>query len=253
MPPKRKNTKVATTVTPSTPSTTSTPSTKEIKQRNYIIHIAIQDIENPRVTRTLSVPPSISFHQLHTAIQIAFGWAFHHHHHFEINNIPAIWLDEKPPPPRSNGPLVLLTIGNPESLTYIEDIDDGGTVTDEMTTKLSDVFENEKYNNKYIEYTYDFGDSWEHSVLLFGRADEAVSSDFIYCMGGEGAPVAEDVGGVPGWEHLKDVVRRYQRKGKLDSEDKHLINWFKDQRHGGCEVWDWDLQAVNEKLSAIRL
>jgi len=254
MPPKKKNTKVATTVTQSTPSTTSTTSTKEVKRNNYIIHVAIQGVENPRVTRTLCVPPYISFNQLHTAIQIAFGWAFHHAYHFQVNNIPAIWLDaKKPPPPRSNGPLTLLTIGNPEFLTWIEDMDDGGMIADERTTKLSDVFENEKYHNKYIEYTYDFGDSWEHSVLLFGRADEAVSSDFIYCIGGEGAPVAEDVGGVPGWEHLKDVVKRYQRKGKLDAEDKRLINWFKDQRDGGCEVWDWDLEAVNKKLSDIRL
>lgn len=242
MPPKKK-VKIATK--PVTP-----PPTTEVKQRNYIIHIAIQDIQNPRVTRTLSIPPSISFHQLHTAIQIAFGWQLNHHHHFEINNIPAIWLDEKAPPPRSNGPLVLLTIGNPELLTDIEDAD---MVADEKTTKLSDVFENEKYKNKYIEYTYDFGDGWEHSVLLFGRAEEAVSSNFIFCIGGEGAPVAEDCGGVTGWEHLKDVVKRYQRKGKLTSEDRRLIDWFKDQRQGVCEVWDWDLEGVNKGLSAIQL
>jgi len=247
MPPKK--TKVATTVTPSTPSTTST---KQVEHQNYIIHIAIQNIQNPRVTRTLSVPPSISFHNLHTAIQIAFGWAFHHHHHFEVNNIPAIWLDKNnPPSPRSNGPLVLLTIGNPEFLTYLED--ENEPIADEMTTKLSDVFENEKYKNKYLEYTYDFGDSWEHSVLLFGRANRAVSSDFIFCIGGEGAPVAEDCGGPPGWEHLKDIVKRYQRKGKLDAEDKHLIQWFKNQGRRGCEVWDWDLDGVNQKLSAMRL
>jgi hypothetical protein len=48
-----------------------------------------------------------------------------------------------------------------------------------------------------------------------------------------------------------DVVKRYQRKGKLNEEDKHLIQWFKD-RNGDCEVWDWDSHAVNQKLSAVR-
>jgi len=246
MPPKKK-TKGA---------TTSTTLTKEAQHQNYNLHIAIQYIHNPRVARTLSVPPSVTFHQLHTAIQIAFGWAFHHHHNFEVKNFPAIWIDKngKPPPPRFDGPLVLLTIGDPEFLTYIEEMDDGGMIADERTTKLSDVFEDEKYKNKCLVYTYDFGDGWEHSILLLGRVDQAVSSDFIFCIGGEGAPVAEDVGGPPGWEHLKDVVKRSQRKGKLDAEDKRLIQWFKDQRpKGDIEVWDWDLQRVNNALTALRL
>jgi Plasmid pRiA4b ORF-3-like protein len=244
MPPKKKK-----KIELAPPSTPATPATKH---KNYIIHIEIQNIQNPRVTRTLSVPPSCTFHNLHRAIQIAFGWASHHHYHFEVKNIPGIWLEKNDPPPRT-GPRVLLTIGNPELLTYLENEDKDGKVADEMTTKLSDVFENEKYKNKCIDYTYDMGDSWEHSVLLFGRAEEAASSDSIFCIGGEGAPVAEDVGGPPGWEHLKDVVKRYQRKGKLNAEDKHLIQWFKDQRNGGVEVWDWDLHAVNQKLSALRL
>jgi len=223
------------------------PPSIRTKHKNYIIHIEIRNIQNPRVTRTLSVPPSITFYDLHEAIQFAFGWGFSHPHQFEVNNIPGIWLQKTDPPPCSTSPRVLLTIGNPP----YEEAD--GIVADEATTKLSDVFENEKYKNKYIEYTYDFGDSWEHSVLLFGRAEEAVSSDFIFCIGGEGAPVAEDVGGPPGWEHLKDVVKRYQRKGKLDTDDKHLIQWFKNQRNGGVEVWDWNLQDVNRKLSTMRL
>ena len=168
------------------------------KERSYVIHVEIQDVIEPKVTRTLSVPPSTTFHNLHLAIQTAFGWQNQHSHHFEVINVPAIWLDSKKEPPRVPGPRVLLTIRGPG---YYEDDDDDDTpFVDEKTTKLSDVFEQEKYHNKYLEYLYDFGDNWEHSVMLVGRAEEPLSANYIFCIAGEGGPVAENCVGVDGWE-----------------------------------------------------
>jgi Plasmid pRiA4b ORF-3-like protein len=167
-PPQRKKTTGATRATASTPSANKdkpNPSANKEK-RNYIIVIQIRHIETPRVNRMLCVPPSTTFYELHTAIQIAFGWAFSHTHNFQVENISAICIGDADPP-RSSGPRILLTIGDPEFLGYVEP----DMVANERTTKLSDVFEDERYSNKHIEYTYDFGDSWEHSILLFGRAE----------------------------------------------------------------------------------
>ncbi|KAI8956761.1 MM3350-like domain-containing protein [Daldinia sp. FL1419] len=55
-------------------------------------------------------------------------------------------------------------------------------------------------------YTYDFGDNWEHEMTLLGRAEP---SDFV-CIGGSGHPVAEDVGGTRGWRDLKEAYRTAQ-------------------------------------------
>jgi Plasmid pRiA4b ORF-3-like protein len=224
--------------------TASAPSAKE---RNYIILVQIQDIEHPRVTRTFSIPPSTTFYTLHLAIQIAFGWQNQHCHNFEISNIPAIWLDDEKSPPKSTGPRTLLTIGNTEM--YSEG-DDTPSV-DERTTKLSDVFEQEQYKNKYVEYMYDFGDSWEHSVVLFGRAEECASPNYLFCLGGEGAPVAENCGGVDGWEGLKEAITKSKEGKALDDDEKDLVKWFKKLRKGNLDVWDWDMAKVNTQLESL--
>ena len=122
---------------------------------------------------------------------------------------------------------------------------------DEKTTKLSDVFEQDQYKNKSLEYTYDFGDSWEHSVVLLGRSEESVSSDFIFCISGEGAPVAEDCGGVDGWEGLKEAVTKYKEGKTLDDDEKDRVKWFKKLRKGNLNVWDWDQDKVNKQLGSL--
>ena len=205
---------------------------RSAKERNYIIHVQILDIAHPRVTRTFSIPPSTTFFTLHHAIQIAFGWQNQHSHQFEISNIPAIWIDDKKSPPQPTGPHTLLTIQNAEMYS---DGDDTPSV-DEKTTKLSDVFEQDQYKNKALEYTYDFGDSWEHSVVLLGRAEESVSSNYIFCISGEGASVAEDCGGVDGWEGLKEAVTKYKEGKTLDDDEKDLVKWFKKLRKGNLNV-----------------
>lgn len=223
---------------------TAAPSTKE---RNYIVQVRIQDIAHPRVTRTFSIPPSTTFYTFHLAIQIAFGWQNQHSHQFEISNIPAIWIDDKKKPPRPSGPPILLTIHNTQLSCVIDDTPS----VDEKTTKLSDVFEQEQYKNKYLEYMYDFGDSWEHSVDLLGRAEEYISSNYIFCLSGEGAPVAEDCGGVDGWEGLKEAVTKYKEGKKLDNDDKDLVQWFKKLRKGDLNIWDWDQVKVNQQLKSL--
>ena len=144
-----------------------------------------------------------------------------------------------------------MTIGNSEFLGYIEDDPSYGELRTRRLRNLPTCFENEKYKNKYLEYTYDFGDSWEHAILLFGRLKKLPRRIMCFALLERVHLLQRIVEEKRDGNILKDVVKRYQRKGKLNEEDKHLIQWFKD-RNGDCEVWDWDSHAVNQKLSAVR-
>lgn len=54
--------------------------------RAWRITIAIADIE-PAIWRTLLVPESFNFAQLHELIQAAFGWTGTHLHHFIVGGL----------------------------------------------------------------------------------------------------------------------------------------------------------------------
>lgn len=57
-----------------------------------------------------------------------------------------------------------------------------------------------------ILYTYDFGDEWEHDVILEG-IDHNYSGDPLPVMlSGQGACPPEDCGGVPGYQRFKEIM-----------------------------------------------
>jgi hypothetical protein len=87
---------------------------------------------------------------------------------------------------------------------------DGKIPKDSKKWTLRDIFEKAKYKDKQIEYLYDFGDNWEHWIILIGRANASTSS--IVCLSGEGGSVAEDCGGAHGWEELKKSLRGTPRR-----------------------------------------
>ncbi len=88
--------------------------------------------------------------------------------------------------------------------------------------KLSKVFENKEYKHAPIEYEYDFGDCWTHSIVLIGRAP---ASDAFTCTEGEGHGVAEDVGAAHGWQELKKAYRTHNP----NKEQKEKMHWFEKQ------------------------
>lgn len=101
-----------------------------------------------------------------------------------------------------------------------------------------------------IVYTYDFGDHWEHDLTILGRED--ATRDFI-CLDGSGHYVAEDVGGVRGWESLKQA---YQTT-RPTKEQKERRKWFEQQASNsdprglaGNQVNAWDREATNRALKS---
>ena len=66
---------------------------------------------------------------------------------------------------------------------------------------LADVLEHPEYKCKTeLSYEYDHGDSWEHDIIVLGRADSNLRNALggvphkAFCIAGEGHPCAEDAG-----------------------------------------------------------
>ena len=208
---------------------------------NYLILVVLTGSENPRINRLLSLPPSLTFAKLHQVLQIAFGWTNSHMHDFNVS------LIEDGDDEADLGPC--LHIGpNPDDLS--DDLGEDSKVESEIT--LADVYEKPEWKDKVeIEYEYDHGDSWQHHLILLGRATPGTNAQFgaprdvkILCLGGQGHPAAEDVGGVWGWEDLKDAFK-HPRK----AENRERIEWYKDGCLNGdkkLDPYEFDFMDVND-------
>lgn len=73
-------------------------------------------------------------------------------------------------------------------------------------------------------YTYDLGDSWEHSIVLEKRLSGGEDAERPVCLDGQQACPPEDCGGVPGYYDLLEVLRspddeRYEEMREWVGED----------------------------------
>lgn len=71
-------------------------------------------------------------------------------------------------------------------------------------------------------YEYDFGDGWEHELLLEGVILGDVQTKYPVCVSGEGACPPEDCGGIPGYGELLKVL---DHPGT--DEYKSMVAWLK--------------------------
>ena len=88
-----------------------------------------------------------------------------------------------------------------------------------------------------MRYEYDFGDSWEHDILLEGMflAEEGV--DYPRCIGGARACPPEDCGGIHGYYRLME-----ERDPEHELHERYL-EWVGEE---------YDPEAFSaEKVNAI--
>lgn len=178
----------------------------------YQFKITLVDVK-PAVWRRLIVPADFTLHDLHQIIQTAMGWSNSHLYCFYKDDIMY-------------------------SAPYAEDDDDwlDNEDVDSRTILLRDIFSTE---SDKIEYNYDFGDDWEHRVLL--EKILPLKEDVFYpvCTDGKMACPPEDCGGTYGYRDLCKVL-----KNPNHPDYAELIDWLGD-------VFDptfFDLDEVNERL-----
>lgn len=153
-------------------------------QSVYQFKITLEEIR-PAIWRRIQVPESYSFWDLHVAIQDAMGWTDSHLHEFKITNPKTDMKDQ---------------IGIPLN----DDWDYGITVIPGWKIPITFYF---SASNKKATYQYDFGDSWNHKIVL--EEILPIKSDVKYpvCLDGARACPPEDCGGAGGYESLLEIIR----------------------------------------------
>ncbi|MFH1395172.1 MAG: plasmid pRiA4b ORF-3 family protein [Candidatus Omnitrophota bacterium] len=133
----------------------------------------------PQIWRTIVVESDITFYQFHLIIQEAMGWTNSHLHEFSDGGF---------------------RIG--DTSEDVCDFDDPPQ-WDEKGKKISDYFSREKTK---LSYTYDFGDNWEHSIILEATEPVQKGIKYPYCIDGARACPPEDCGSIPGYYRVIEIL-----------------------------------------------
>jgi len=181
----------------------------------YQIKVILLGTEPP-IWRRLLVPSSLTLARLHGVLQTAMGWENSHMHEFSAGR---------------------RRFGQPN---LSDGFMDGPQVESERTARLCDVLQ--RAGAKMI-YTYDFGDGWEHSIVLEKRLPPNPDAAYPICLDGQLACPPEDCGGTPGFYRLLDVLADPKHKGHDEMRE-----WVGD--HFDPEVFSVD--KVNKRLSPKR-
>jgi hypothetical protein len=180
----------------------------------YRIKITLRDIEPP-IWRRIIVPSRWTLHELHEAIQVAMGWLNCHLYEFEAGGTRYI---------------------NPED-------DEPDMITgwkDATRTRLHKVA---RVGSRLI-YSYDFGDGWEHDVVVEAAEQTNVVPLWAECLEGARSCPPEDCGGPWGYEELLQKLA-----DPSDPEHEELREWV----GADFDPEAFDLELVNELLAASRI
>ena len=163
----------------------------------------------PPIWRRLEVPADVTLFELHRILQAVMGWTDSHLHQF--------WKG---------------------STCYgTSDPEFGLRRENERKVRLNEVLR--KPRDRMV-YEYDFGDGWEHDVVLEAIGAEAPADGAVRVLAGKRACPPEDVGGIYGYAHFLDVIRN-----PAHPEHGELLDWC----GGGFDAEAFDLDAVNERFA----
>jgi hypothetical protein len=170
------------------------PAESQPTDRMYRIKVTLVGTEPP-VWRQILVP-DVTLDQLHEHIQTAMGWTNSHLHQFKVGD--ALYGDRD------------LMADSFDELEYL----------DSTITRLSDLVPKGRKKLRFT-YEYDFGDSWEHELVVetVVPADAGVKSPA--CLGGERACPPEDVGGFPGYADFLDAIR-----DPAHEQHEEMVEWI---------------------------
>jgi Plasmid pRiA4b ORF-3-like protein len=127
----------------------------------------------PPIWRRILMPDSMSLADLHRAIQTTIGWEDCHLHDFDIGG------------ERYGNPSATDDVAREDRMTLREVVKSGVT--------------------RFV-YNYDFGDDWEHAILIEKKPPVNTSNIYPACVAGKRHCPPEDCGGAWGYTNLLEVL-----------------------------------------------
>lgn len=143
------------------------------KTKIFEIKIVLRAVRPP-VSRRVQIPGEATLAELHDVVQAAMGWTNSHLHEFDIGGA---------------------RYGQP-------DPDWDTDVADETNAKL---FRLVGVGDK-VEYVYDFGDNWRHTLSVEKIVTPKVGVRYPRCVAGRRACPPEDVGGPWGYDGFLEAL-----------------------------------------------
>jgi Plasmid pRiA4b ORF-3-like protein len=167
----------------------------------------------PPIWRRLEVPSDATLAQLHYIIQAAFGWENYH-----------MWVFRTP-----TGDYGL----KDRELEH----------RDAVSQRLSDVASR---RGARFGYTYDFGDDWEHDILVEAFTDAEPGTSYPRCIAGERACPPEDCGGIWGYQDLLEILADPDH-----GEHAERLDWLGLDGASQFDPAAFDVAEVNSALSPL--
>ena len=163
----------------------------------------------PPIWRRMLVQDSLTLAQLHTALQIAMGWMDCHLHEFVIGR---------------------QRFGPPGEEDCIN----------EKKVRLAEVM---PVAGLKMEYTYDFGDSWVHKLVVEKQFAPEPGAVYPICIDGKRACPPEDCGGPGGYDELLEALGNPE-----DEEHESMLEWV-----GGLfDPEAFSIDEVNQELKSLQ-
>lgn len=168
----------------------------------------------PPIWRRVLVDKTTTFEKLHHIIQIVMGWTDSHLYEFDIDGY-------------------IIADTNQEF-----DDDFGNKIIDASTVTLENIITNtkEKFN-----YTYDFGDNWEHQIVVEKFLSCDTKTKYPICIDGKLNCPPEDCGGIHGFYNLLDIIGN-----KRHPERKEILEWL-----GDYDADYFDKDEINQGLATL--
>ena len=136
------------------------------------LKITLRHIKPP-IWRRILVPGCMTLADLHLAIQAAMGWQNGHLHAFDING------------EQYGDPSMMDDVASERRLKL-------NTLANSGVTRFT--------------YTYDFGDDWEHDILIEKAPPAHTAKAVPACIGGKRNCPPEDCGGAWGYAELLPIL-----------------------------------------------
>lgn len=187
------------------------PRPKKAATEIYQLKVTLRHVRPP-IWRRIHVPGDITLRTLHEVLQDTIGWMGGHLHQYVVKGV---------------------FYGEP-------DPDFGFPLTNDKRARLRDVVGGVK--DKFI-YEYDFGDGWEHDILVEAILQPEPGVTYPLCVKGKRNCPPEDVGGPWGYANFLEAIRN-----KDHPEHQEYLDWI----GGSFDPEEFDLKDLNEYLKSAR-
>ncbi|MDF9832404.1 hypothetical protein M2103_000614 [Ereboglobus sp. PH5-5] len=193
----------------------------------------------PAIWRRVLVPHDIKLPKLHDVIQIAMGWTNSHLHAFETRTkakiIPKIKVSPK---------ITIYQIPYEEEDSFGM-FGVGSEILDERKHRLDDMMPETK--SKCV-YTYDFGDNWEHDIVLEKLEPVEARLTRAEVIDGKNACPPDDCGSVPGYCDLVEILADPKHP-----EHANMREWMGLEKDETFDPAFRDIAAANKTLKKLKL